>query len=57
MPDADSPLSTTSSVVSIVTLVFAVVVTLRLHANALSQIDRDVGLLMRRLTYSEESIS
>ncbi|KAI8933126.1 hypothetical protein NX059_009767 [Plenodomus lindquistii] len=37
MPNSDSPLSTTSSVISITTLIYAVVVTLFYYLNTLSQ--------------------
>jgi hypothetical protein len=53
MPDTDSPLFTTSSVISIITLVYAVAITLRIYAKALSQCDRDLEALIQRFEFSE----
>lgn len=52
MSEPDSPLSTTSSFISIVTLVYAVTITLKVYADAWRQDDRDMLALEKRLERS-----
>jgi hypothetical protein len=52
MPETDSSLSTTSSIISIVTLVYAITLTIEVYVKALHQTELDTDALMQSLSQS-----
>ncbi|KAF2869501.1 hypothetical protein BDV95DRAFT_596492 [Massariosphaeria phaeospora] len=56
MADTDSPLSTTASVIAILTLVYAIGISLSIYAKAVYQSERNLKSLARRVEYGESAL-
>lgn len=56
MAESDSPLSTTSSIIAILTLVYALTITLQIYVTALYRSERETEALAQRLGHGEYSI-
>lgn len=56
MGNADSPLSTTASVIAILTLVYAIVITIQIYIKAINESERATEALARRLDHGEHGI-
>jgi hypothetical protein len=56
MPDTDSPLSITASVIAIITLVYAVAITLEIYARALRQAEHDNDVLVQAFIQNETGL-
>jgi hypothetical protein len=57
MAESDSPLSMTFSVISILTLVYALTITLQIYATALYQFERETEALAQYLRRSDHGIN
>jgi len=57
MVETDSALSTTANIISILTLVYAVALTVQIHVKALYQAERDTEALARRIGHGEHGIN
>jgi hypothetical protein len=55
--DTNSPLTITASVIAILTLVYAIAITLQIYAKVIYQTERDTEGLVRRLDHGKLGIT